>query len=117
MSLFLCKIMRFVQDDSVILKGLKITLIRNCVARRRTTVQIQLISYNDNADFIPREVAIMYFKTEGIGHFRQGVLLGCMAYTTNRVRHKIKCVPTKELHAYETCRKQKNLAVFLKQLL
>ena len=68
---------------------------KNYVARRRTAVQIKLISYNDNADFIPREVAIMYIKTEGIGHLRQGVLLGCLAYTTNRARHKIKCVTNK----------------------
>ena len=80
-------------------------------------MQTLLISYNDNAGFIPREVAIMYFKTEESGISGRACCLECMAYTTNRVRRKIKCVPTKELHAYETCRKQKNLAVFLKQLL
>ena len=55
----------------------------------------------------------MYFKTEESGISGRACCLECMAYTTNRVRHKIKCVPTKELHAYETCRKQKILAVFL----
>ena len=76
-------------------------------------VQYQLISYTDDADYIPKEVAIMCIKTEGSGISGRACCFEGLAIPQIGLAINIIALPTKEsLHVYEHVGRKKALAVF-----